>query len=88
MTRDDFEKLANCANNNDMCRDEIFGNGSNPYTEANDPEFMGLLNTNLQGDANEADRIKLFYDLVCDDSKFHLKSKFTRSISRSYNKHL
>ena len=69
MSRDDFEKLANCANNNEPCRNDIFNN-TNPYNISSDPGFVLVLKSEYKGDANEAERVKLFYDIICDDSKF------------------
>ena len=47
MSRDDFEKLANCANNNEACRNDIF-NDTNPYNISSNPGFVLVLNQNIK----------------------------------------
>ena len=64
MDRDEFEKLAKCAKDDPVCSGEIFKE-TNPYVTSADPNLIGILKPEHQ---MESDRIKLIYDIICDDS--------------------
>ena len=66
MDRDEFEKLARCVKDDPVCSPEVFKtNETNPYAISADPNLIGILKPQHQ---MESDRIKLLYDIICDDS--------------------
>ena len=70
MDRDEFEKLAKCAKDDPICSREIFKtNETNPYIIT--ANLDGILKTEHQ---MEPDRIKLLYDIVCDQSMLSVYS--------------
>ena len=70
MDRDEFEKLAKCAKDDSVCSREIFKtNETNPYVIT--ANLAGILTTEHR---MEPDRIKLLYDIVCDQSMLSVYS--------------
>ena len=64
MNRDEFERLAKCAKDVDVCSRQIFKtNETDPYFIS--AKFAPILKAEHQ---MESDRIKLIYDVICDQS--------------------